>query len=314
MIVAVSLLSWHNNVLAQGKFTFLGANVGGFQSKGISGNIVLGSTQNQSALFNDISQTTVVLNIPSSSYASGLYGSSVVGTYEDSTGNERGYLYNTSTGTYITLDDPSAVLNTGSPNSNYYGTELTGIYGNIIVGNIYSGGNINSEIGVEYNISTQTWTTIGGDIVGIYGNNILGSEIGGNGYQGFIYNYINSTSTTFTVPGSITTAVNGIFGNEVAGGYNAGSGSMGDIYNIGNNSFSYPFTLSQLDKVISPYIASGYGLDGISGSSLLVTVFPLGGGDDTFVYTVPEISCMWLLMVPFVGLLLCRLRRADHSS
>ena len=62
-------------------------------------------------------------------YAQGISGSCIVGYYEDSSDLDHGFLYNGSTSTYTTLDDPLA-----SPDGKVNGTRAYGISGSNIVG------------------------------------------------------------------------------------------------------------------------------------------------------------------------------------
>ena len=308
MMVSVGLLVlWPNDVQAQGTLIPLS----GFTPEGISGNIVLGeNSQGHAVLYNDISETTTVLNVPNSSAAYGMSGNYIVGAYDDNNGNTHGFLYNITTGTSITMDDPSAYL---SPNPIRVGfkdgTEFTGIYGDNIVGNyIDSSGD---EHGLLYNITNQTWATLYPGINGIYGSLVIGT--GGAPSSGFIYN--GATYSTFMVPGSSDTLANGIFGTEIVGTSAGGPTPNGYVYNIATGTFTYPLTLSNFSVLNG---ATSFEFTGISGSSLMgeYTYPRIGGGSNTayFLYTVPEISSMWLVVVPVVGMLRCRLKRPVHSS
>ena len=306
MMVAVSLLAFSStDVQAQGTLT----SIRGFTPEGISGNIVLGQGNNgQAVLYNDITQTTVVLNVPTNSSATGMSGNYIVGTYKDNSGDGNGFLYDITTGTYITLNDPSAST------SGDAGTYFNGIYGNNIVGNYYNSSR--ADFGFEYNISNQTWSTLFYPGLGNVGvNGIYGSDIVGNisnpssGLpEGFLYN--GSTWSTIMVPGSSDTLANGIFGTEIVGTSGGGTTPNGYVYNIATGTFTYPLTLSNFSVLNG---ATSFEFTGISGSSLMgeYTYPRIGGGSNTayFLYTVPEISSMWLMAVPFVGVLFFRLKR-----
>lgn len=294
MIAFVGLLALSSTDV-QGQGTIIGAGVFG-PAQGISGNIVFGANNHgQAVLYNDISQTSVVLNVPSNSYASGMAGNYIVGSYAGNSGNENGFVYNIMTGTYITLDDPSA------PG----GTSLVGIYGDNI---------IDSDGGI-YNITNQTWTFSGGPSpTGIYGNYIVGSIETSSSpviYDGYIYN--GATLSTFSVPGSTITLANGIFGTEVVGSSAGGPTPYGYVYNYATGTYTFPVSLSNFSN-----IALGFSFTGISGSSLLGVeqYYNLRGQEQStyFVYTVPEISSIWLVAVPFIGFLYCRFRPAVNPS
>ena len=293
MTVAIGLFVLPPNIAsAQGNILTLAESLGG-----ISGNILLGGGNVQGAfLYNDISNTTTYLNTPAYSTASGMSGNYVVGTYASSF--DHGFLYNITTGTYITLDDPLASTKIGTGPSEYpYGTELSGIYGDNIVGDYYDSSGL--EHGFLYNITNQTWTNLDYAVTGIYGNYIIGN----NGLNGVFFN--GATWSTITVPGStISTGAYGIFGTEIVGAFNNGTGASGYVYNLSTGTFTYPFTLSQFPVAIP----TEYSLFGISGSTLMGTYNYLNPrtGDrasSVFLYTVPEISSIWLVAVPLVGVL-----------
>ena len=310
MAVFVGLLAlWSNDVQAQGTIIPL-SEITPF---GISGNIVLGESQDQADLYNDVSNTTVKINVPSNSYASGLSGNYIVGTYADNLDNGNGFLYDITTGTYITLNNPSAST------SGDAGTYFYGIYGNNIVGNFYNSSD--EALGFIYNIPTQTWTTLvdpGFGVVGV--NGIFGSEIVGNvsnpSYglpEGFLYN--GTDWSAIMVPGSSDTLANGIFGTEIVGTSAGGSTPNGYVYNTATGTYTYPLTRNNF-SVLGEGPATSFDFTGISGSSILgeYTTLRIGGGVNTFyfLYTVPEISSMWLVAVPLVGLILWRFIRAYH--
>jgi hypothetical protein len=186
------------DVQAQGTMNTLS----GIIPKGISGNIVLGLYNNQAALYNDVSQTTTFLNVPNDSTAYGMSGNYIVGSYLDNNDNSHGFLYNISTGTYVTLDDPLAYLSaTPLIGNSVSGTKLIGIYGNNIIGNYVDTSDV--EHSLLYNITNQTWMTLTypglGDVEanGIYGSDIVGNVTNpSTGLpEGFIYN--GSTWSTF---------------------------------------------------------------------------------------------------------------------
>ena len=273
MMVSVGLLAlWSNDVQAQGTLIPLS----GFTPEGISGNIVFGQGNNgQAVLYNDVSHTRVTLNVGSNASANDMSGNYIVGAYDDNNGNTHGFVYNITTGTSITLDDPSAYLSPNPISGGFEdGTEFTGIYGNNIVGNyIDSSGD---EHGLLYNITNQTWTTLFPGINGIYGSLIIGT--GGAPSSGFIYNGI--TYSTFMVPGSTDTLANGIFGTDIVGTSAGGPTPNGYVYNIATGTFTYPLTLSNFSVLNG---ATSFEFTGISGSSLMgeYTYPRIGGGSNT---------------------------------
>jgi hypothetical protein len=85
-----------------------------------------------------------------SAYPLGISGNNIVGFYLDSSDNAHGFLYNDSTQTYTTLDDPLA-------GSGYFGTYACGISGNNIVG--YYQDSSGQEHGFETTIPTPEPST-----------------------------------------------------------------------------------------------------------------------------------------------------------
>ncbi|MGO8987286.1 MAG: hypothetical protein ACLQGU_00050 [bacterium] len=159
----------------------------------------------------------------SSTYASGISGKNIVGTYADFS-VWHGFLYNGKT--YTTLDDPDGVSGT---------TEAQGIFGKNIVG-YYQDASSNYH-GFLYNGSTKTYTTIDvpgakeTEAWGISGENIVGyyEDSSGNDY-GFLYN--GKTYSTLDVPGAKVTWACGISGRNIVGMYeDASSNYHGFLYN-----------------------------------------------------------------------------------
>ena len=79
----------------------------------------------------------------------GISGNNVVGTFDDASNNQHGFLYNGSTWTL--LDDPSSNNPSG-------GTIATGISGNLISGDYYTNGA--DAHGFLYNTVSKTWQTL----------------------------------------------------------------------------------------------------------------------------------------------------------
>ena len=106
---------------------------------GVSGNNVVGyyfGTDGSGPycyLYDTSSSTYTILNVPGASFAgaTGVYGNTVVGNCGDSPEVRSGFLYDASSSNYTILDAPGAVIR---------GTAATGVSGNNIVGDYYSGG------------------------------------------------------------------------------------------------------------------------------------------------------------------------------
>ena len=115
-----------------------------------------------------------MLNVPSSlqTFAYGIDGNNIVGSYYSSSDHDYGFLYNISTGIYTTLNDPLGVD----------GTEALGVSGNHIVGHYFD--NHNQYNGFLYDISTGSFTTLN-DPLGVNGTGATG--ISGNHIVGFLF-------------------------------------------------------------------------------------------------------------------------------
>ena len=152
-------------------------------------------------------------------YATGIYGSNIVGYYIGANGSTFGFLYNGNT--YTPLEDPLAFGDT-TP-SGISGANIVGSYANdSFHGFLYSGG---------------TYTTLSyfdglygnAHANGISGNNIVGSFPDDSGTHGFLYN--GNTHTTLDDPNSFATyefgylwsgadtVANGILGGAIVGTY-----------------------------------------------------------------------------------------------
>ena len=143
-------------------------------------------------------------------FAYGISGSNIVGTYATSTG-VHGFLYNGST--YTTLDVPFA---------GEQGTFPYGISGSNIVGHYNDSSN--RPHGFLYN--GLTYTTLDDPLAGSSGTSatgISGSNIVGYYYDsssvahGFIYDGLNYT--TLDDPLGDRSFINGLDGNNIVGGY-----------------------------------------------------------------------------------------------
>jgi len=180
------------------------------------------------------------LNVPSScnTYAFGIDENNIVGTYKKVQGSSEYYvfLYDTTSGTYTTLDD--------SPVSYYPG--VVDIDGNNIVGTYKVQGS-SGDYGFIYNIDSKTCTTLdfpGSDYTNAFGideNNIVGCywDEDASTYRVFLYDITTSTYTTLDVPASAWyPEVVRIDGNNIVGWYSDDSGQHGFIYDITTSTYT----------------------------------------------------------------------------
>jgi len=217
--------------------------------------IALSSSRSRAAQFNYIT-----LNDPlgTSTWAQGISGNTIVGYYQDSSGENHGFKL--VGGNYIPLDDPLA--------SSTFGTVACGISGNTIVG--YYKDSAGHTHGFNYNGSSYVTLDdpqASGGITkasGVSGNTIVGSYlVSGGKYHGFIDN--NGTYTTVDNPNATGNSyLNGIDGNVAVGSYQAA---------LFGGSFSYangPF--KDFDVPYNPstsYAPVADGANGISGSLIV---------------------------------------------
>ena len=211
-----------------------------------------------------VAGTWTTLDYPGAgvTYAYGISGNDIVGTYLDAYLSSHGFLYNMTTQSWTTLDYPGTVG----------GTNAYGISGDNIVGT-YTGGSF------LYNITTQSWTTLpnypgtpgtdesfpimafaisGNNIVGVYANDTSKS---------FLYD--GTSWTTPTYPGAIVTRAFGISGNNIVGDYQASSQNNGNeqgfLFNGTNwTTIDYPGAIGTRaydisgNNIVGFYQVSGY--------------------------------------------------------
>lgn len=169
---------------------------------GISGNNIVGGYYGISGqmgfLYNGSSYTTLS-NPSGTTSVNGISGNFIVGYYNGLSPNEQstyyGFLYNISTASYTTLNEPLAA----------YGTYANGVSGNNVVG--YYQDSSGAYHGFLYDISAATYTTLddplgvnGTFATGIDGNNIVGyyEDASGN-YHSFEATPVPEPSTVAVV-------------------------------------------------------------------------------------------------------------------
>ncbi len=169
--------------------------------------------------------TYTTISVPGAvdTYANGIDGTNIVGTYTTVTDTNEGFIYNGST--YTTLSVPGAEQ-----------TEVNGISGTNIVGaylnsyGYWEGFRYNGSTYNNFNVENaiDTWP------MGISGNNIVGYY---EGYVGtleeltnFFYN--GSVIVGLSVPGAtFDTACYGVSGTNIVGSYWSGAYEYGFWYN-----------------------------------------------------------------------------------
>lgn len=119
-------------------------------------------------------------------------------------------------------------------------TEVTGIFGNTVVGNYYYGdyGNYHGFIydgstfkNLDYPNSAET------DIIGANGNTVVGNwyAAGGGPNRGFVYDGSNFTS--LDGPGAYSTIVDGMFGNNLVGWYASNTDTKAHLFIYDGSTF-----------------------------------------------------------------------------
>ena len=190
------------------------------------------------------------------------------------------------TGTYTTLDDPSA-SQTFFDNYSTGGTFASGISGNIIVGDYFDAQGI--DHGFMYNDRTGVFTTLddpnaiqardyGTYAVGVSGHIIIGNYLDSGGVEGFYYNILTGVYTNLFDPKATYTYVTGYFvsvqgtradgisGNSIVGNYIDALGvSHGYIYNLLTGVYT---TLDEPKATTAGYVP-GTLINAISGSTIV---------------------------------------------
>jgi hypothetical protein len=152
----------------------------------------------------------------------GISGTNIVGTYDDESANQHGFLYNGTT--WVTLDVPG---------SGAWDTNITDIDGNNIIGYYIDGSTYH---GALYSVQSDTWTNIDAPgAISTTPNSVSGNKIVGNYYDdferhGFLYDGMSWTN--IDMPGAIFTQPLGVDGNNIVGYYiDASSNQHGFLYN-----------------------------------------------------------------------------------
>ncbi len=238
---------------------------------------------------NAFARTYTTLDVPGAAlgtFASGVDGSNIVGSYYDSVGNEHGYLFNGST--YTTLDVPGAATGT---------TEARGISGNNIVGFSIDASTGNYH-GFLYNGSSYTTlddplgTRTGTLPYAISGNNVVGeygTTVGGGGQNNaFLYN--GSSYTSLYVSPYLYQSNDkayGISGNNIVGAYFDNPGPFGAEDLLWHGFVFDGSTYTTLDHPLAGNtVNSGEGTHalGISGNNIVGYYTDSSDTDHSFLY------------------------------
>jgi len=191
-----------------------------FLPNGIDGSNIVGYYHyNVSADFHgflyDGGSTWTWLDYPGAvdTYAKGIDGNNIVGSYTDSSGEDHGFLYD-GVNTWTSLDYPGAIS-----------TYASGISGNNIVGDF---SDADGWHGFLYDKDAEEWTQLDyPDALetyasGVDGNNIVGSYATPYGsVRGFFYDKENDDWISLRFPGAWATDAFGIDGSNIVGSYKA---------------------------------------------------------------------------------------------
>jgi len=282
------------------------------------------------------------LAYPSAIYtsANGIYGSTVVGTYQDSSNVYHGFTYDTASQVYTPYSASNASAtyffgvsgssivgsyvdsSTGDSVGFWYngtsGTSLSapsgtattayGISGTSIVGAFT--GTSGASSGFQYSTPNQQWATLTAPSAtdtwayGISGSSIVGGFLtGGGALEGFLYD--GSTWTPLQYPSANSTVARGIGGTTIAGSFNAGSGWQG-------------FLLSGTawTALNVPGAANGSYAMGTDGAYVVGSYYDSNLVGYGFIATVPEPSATAVAAVGpgLAGFMLWRKRRRARTT
>ena len=293
MLIAASSQAQYNYTAINDPLATLGTT-----PLGIDGNNIVGTYQNGSGNFGFLydGNNYTTLTFPSSldTLAAGISGNTIVGY-----SGQSGFLYNISTATYTTLNNPSGA-NGITPNA---------ISGNNVVGTYWYGSGGNGAGGFVYNINTASYTLLNAPSSlqtfanGIDGNNIVGYYYStSDQYRGFLYNINTGTYTTLNDPLSVYgTEALGISGNNIVGHYlDSHNQYNGFLYNISTGTYT---------TLTDPLGVDGTGATSISGNNIVGFYSPYTGYFTGFeAIPVPEPSTFGLLAVGATALLVRRRR------
>ena len=199
-------------------------------------------------------------------WASGILGDTIVGTYFGANGNGNGFIYNA--GIYTTLNHPDGIN----------GTNLRGISGEYISGSFNDSNN--TSHGFIYNGSSFTtidvpnsigfWNVDSTEVYGVFGSSVVGTYNTNSISNGFVYDINTGIYTKLNHPNATySTSIRGISEDYIVGTYNASNSitspitNHGFVYNRSNGAYT---TLDAPDSGTYGTMAWG-----VSGSKIVGT-------------------------------------------
>ncbi|HEX3983700.1 MAG TPA: Hint domain-containing protein [Acidisoma sp.] len=225
-----------------------------------------------------------ISGIAYSTYLTGIAGSNIVGMYVTTGDIDNGFIYDETTGEFISLDYPGAVSTV--PYGPTSGSAASGI---VVVGSYKLSGE-NTDNGFIYDASQPVgsqWLTIdmpgatdtiphstyGEYVVGNYDNLATANNdyaVYPSGGNAFIYDIATGLFTTNDMPGAISTTAYGIWDGAIAGGYTALSNGVqvtqGYIYDTSTgiwHSYAHPGAeVTHFDGITAGKTAGSYVLTG----------------------------------------------------
>jgi hypothetical protein len=293
----------------------------GTHVQGIAGNIVVGyysDSTGQHGFFHTLGTTNYTTlddpagfrNGSSGTAAYGISGENIIGFYQDEIGSSGtyGFVYNLSTGTYTTLNNPAGV------NEGISSTEAFGIDGNNIIGNVSDNGlpagnvlgflasPVAGQTG-QYSYSAF-YIPIPGRInsttnyltrpYGISGENVVGTFEDTNGYNpGFIYNLNTQSLTILTNAAGAYVWPNGIEGSNVVGYFSDPNSSYND------SGFLYVMGTTNWTTIRDPLAVGNTFAEGISGQAIVGNYYDSSAVPHGFVVGKPTLPAVLPIITAF---------------
>lgn len=285
--------------------------------------------------------TYTEINFPGAqhTWARGISGSNIVGTYQDASGSYHGYFYDGTS--FTTLDVPFA--SETSPNG-VSGSTVVGSYldsNDQSYGFVYDGSSFTT---IDHPLATHQYQYYGTRLLGISGSTI----IGGYAIEAFVFDGATFVDFDYPSPPALYTVPLGIDGETIVGIYEPPiTDQEGFIYDGTTfRTLNVPFGFRTTPSGVSGNLVVGWYSDSknarrsfiYDGSSFETFSYPLPGGGQTtsvqlwgvsgnrivgnyrgadmyshaFVATIPEPSSFLLAIPIAVAVLAVIRRRATH--